>query len=600
MKLPKPIDLNTIFEMLVSSDVNQMSLEAFGEEYSEVKSVIYPSPKYRSFAIKKRDGSNRIIHEPRLAVKELQLKALKYLQKRQDTVRPCVHGFVKGRSILTNAQAHCERRAEFLLNIDLKDFFPSITFFRVRGVLQKPPFNLSFEVATVIAQLCTYQGTLPQGAPTSPYLSNLICRSLDRDLMALAKRHRCTYTRYADDMTFSFSVRNSANLPKNICSFDGGIAVIGDELRALIASHTFTINDKKTRISSKNTRQEVTGLVINKFPNIPRRFVDEVRGALHAWGKHGYTAAQQRWEERVSATIEKPLNDRAWSRQTRRGTPPQLSNYLWGKLLFIRMVRQGGDPLYNRLAEQYNSLVEREKPRLPNFRAPTLPISFEVHSRDHTAKALYVVEWQGDVQLPSNALGETDFVYVQGTAFAYRRSDMLVTCEHVFRCEQEGGKQVDFSEVAGAVLTVTNRFTGDALTATLLHRDIHRDLAVLKLENPRPNMRHFVCSSAVCIPTQPAWLLGFPNWSPGRPPSLVPTSVTSVFPKGSLKRFEVSAMIRKGNSGGPITTTTFDLLGVAQEGATQAEGNNQCLCVSEIDAWLDSLVLTKIFEPHGT
>lgn len=582
--------------MLARVDVGVMSREVFGQDYSVVKAVIYPRPKYRAFLIKKRSGGDRLISEPRLAVKNLQLKALEFFEKQLESAKPCVHGFVKGRSILTNATAHCQRKASFVLNIDLENFFPSITFYRVRGALQKPPFGFSFEVATVLAHLCTHQGTLPQGAPTSPYLSNLICRSLDGELMALARRHRCIYTRYADDITFSFSTRTAEGLPNNICSFNGGIVIIGEELRSIIEKHSFTINSKKTRMSSSSTRQEVTGLTINEFPNVSRRFVDEVRGALNAWKVHGYVAAQKTWEQRILDGADKPLRERAWSRQTRTATPPSLQRYLWGKLLFIRMVRTQDDPLYNRLAERHNELVARERKLLSSFEAPMLPIHFAVQSIDHAAKALYVIEWSGDAQVAGKPDGESEMVGGQGTAFAYKYCDMLITCEHVFRCELGDG-MIDYSDVPSAVLKVINVATGTESHATLLFKDINRDLAVLKLDTPTPNMRHFVRAPTTAIATHPACLLGFPNWSPGKRENVDQTTVATVFPKGALQRFEINSMIRKGNSGGPVTASSFGLWGVAQEGATQAKGNNQCLCVSELDAWLDHVGVVGVFEP---
>lgn len=422
-----------------------MSRGVFGHDYSVVQKIIYPHPPYHAFLIKKRSGGVRLIEEPRNRVKLFQQKALEFFGQFAAKERPCVHGFVKQRSIVTNAQAHCERRPTFVLNVDLKDFFPSITFFRVRGLLQKPPFSFSFEVATVFAHLCTHAGKLPQGAPTSPYLSNLICRSLDRDLMALAKRHRCTYTRYADDMTFSFSVRNAVGLPANVCTFDGGFASAGEELRSIIKSHSFELNDAKTRISSRHSRQEVTGLTINEFPNVPRQFVDSVRGALHTWAAHGYAAAEQGWQNRVKETAANALNEMAWQRQTRESKPPTLHNLIWGKLLYLRMVRSERDALYNRLAQRYNELVTRERASDTRFKAPSLPTHFEVHQKEHVGKAVYVIEWMGDAQIPKRPEGETEAAGSQGTAFAYRRSDMLITCEHVLRCDLEAGGMGDIS-----------------------------------------------------------------------------------------------------------------------------------------------------------
>lgn len=578
------------------TDVNSMSKGVFGLDYSDVQKIIYPSPAYRAFLLKKRGGGNRLIEEPRKKVKLLQIKALAFFAQFAPNTRPCVHGFVKDRSILTNANAHWDRRPTFVLNLDLKDFFPSISFFRVRGLLKTGPFSFSYEVATVFAHLCTHAGKLPQGAPTSPYISNLICRSMDRDLMALASRHRCTYTRYADDMTFSFSVRDSASLPANICSLDGGVATIGEELRSIIKTHSFDLNDKKTRISSRNSRQEVTGLTINQFPNVPRKFIDSVRGALHAWEAHGYAAAEQSWQDRVLSTADRALNERVWARQTRTSSPPQLHNLIWGKLLYIRMVRSERDDLYNRLAHKYNDLIACEKVSSANFKAASLPVNYEVHGREHAAKVVYVIEWMGDAQAPGKPLGVTEAVGSQGTAFAYRRSDLLITCEHVLRGVLQNGDMADFSASAGAVLNVKCIATGFESTATLVGRDIDWDLAVLRIDSSTAGLRHFVKSDMPAGDGMAVHLIGFPNWSQGRPVTFQLTTILSVFPKKGLVKFEVSNLIRKGNSGGPVTSGAFELLGVAQEGATQSTGNNECLCTSELDRWLDTLDLVSPFD----
>lgn len=241
---------------------------------------------------------------------------------------PCVHGFTPKRSIVTNAKRHCSPKTQHLLNIDIEDFFPSITFYRVRGLLQKKPFECSYQVATVLAHLCTFYGTLPQGSPMSPLLANLVCRGLDRDLMKLAKRHRATYTRYADDITFSFSVRRTGALPANICSFDSGILTLGEELRAIFAAHTFRINPSKSRLSTRLNRLEVTGITINQNPNVKRTFIDRIRGALHAWDKYGYPLADAEWKNKLRDDGGEPYEKRSWKRQTRRSSTPALKNVL--------------------------------------------------------------------------------------------------------------------------------------------------------------------------------------------------------------------------------------------------------------------------------
>src|SRR5690606_11367239 len=143
-------------------------------------------------------GELRVIEAPRRKLKEVQRRVLDYLTVLAFHPKNCVHGFVAKRSIVSNARAHKEHDVRYLLNIDLQDFFGSIIFKRVRGVMMAMPFNMSYEVATVVAQLACHNGKLPQGAPTSPFLANQVCREMDSRIVKVAGRYRGKYTRYAD------------------------------------------------------------------------------------------------------------------------------------------------------------------------------------------------------------------------------------------------------------------------------------------------------------------------------------------------------------------------------------------------------------------
>lgn len=579
------INLNDI---LLRHDVDHMSNKVLGVPYSTLKALIYPSPPYKSFIITKRNGSPRLIQEPRRALKDLQYKALAYFYAHCGLPKPCVHGFTKDRSIVSNARAHCSGQTQHLLNLDLEDFFPSITFYRVRGVLQKKPFELSYQVATVLAHLCTFKGVLPQGAPTSPLLSNLVCRSMDNELMSLAKRHRATYTRYADDLTFSFSVRRSESLPSNICSFDGGNLTLGNELQAAIAAHSFRINAEKTRLSTRLHRLEVTGLTINEFPNVKRAFVDQIRGALNAWEKYGYDRAQQAWEKRITDGAASAYEKRPWKRQTRTFSHPALTNVLWGKLLYVRMVRGKDDVIYTRLAERYNAICETENANGP-FVFSRLPVELVVRNAQDAERATFVVEWSGDYQ-PVGSVAPLDVVLSQGTAFAYKDVG-LVTCDHVLRYSGtvDGAPfstDVQSGDVINKTFTVRYPATGDSWKVKVVHRDAGRDLAILKFDEAAPTHRHFSSMVAPMNQGMRGILIGFPNWTPGRPVNQTKAEVLSRYARSALQRFEISTNVRQGNSGGPFVDEFYRVAGVAQQGARQDCGNDECLCVTDLDAWI--------------
>ena len=249
---------------------------------------------YNSFTIPKKNGGERVIHAPIKELKFLQkkladilwecyLESLESKSKDKNFKIPVLsHAFEKGKSIITNSQMH--RNKKYILNIDLKDFFDSFNFGRVRGFFIKDrDFAVSPEIATVIAQIACYKGKLPQGAPSSPIITNLITRILDYRIVKIAKKYRFTYSRYADDMTFSTNRELNSNKLRASKELDNFLT----ELEEVIISSGFEINPKKTRLSNNMQRQEVTGLVVNKKINVKREYVKNTRAMAFQLYKDG-------------------------------------------------------------------------------------------------------------------------------------------------------------------------------------------------------------------------------------------------------------------------------------------------------------------------
>ena len=419
--------------------------------------------------------------------------------------------------------------------------------------------------------------------------------------MDLAKRHQATYTRYADDITFSFTRATAATLPANICIFDGGEIKLGNELVGIIERHSFKVNPSKTRMSTRRRRMEVTGIVINEFPNVKRAFIDRIRGALHAWEKYGYQAAQITWEQRVAQGASLAYENRLWKRQTRTKKPPALKNVLWGKLLYVRMVRGADDAIYTRLAERYNRLVQAERVIDEGFHASTLPVEMIVRNVDDVARAVFVLQWSGNFELPEGR--GAGMMGGQGTVFAYKRQNRLVTCQHVLVDTTVIGETADGPEgqviskvpytadvtspyLQNLSVVAINPVNGREWPLRVMHMDPNRDLALLEFVGEPPEHRHFSGMDSPITIHAPGRLIGFPNWSHGRRVNIEPAVVTNRFPRSALQRFEINSLIRKGNSGGPMVDDLFRVAGVAQQGATQANGNNECLCVAELDTWI--------------
>lgn len=294
--------------------------------------------RYHTFQIPKRTrGEVRTLKAPDHGLLRLQRLLLSCLTAAFTTSHEDSHGFVPGRSVLTNAQPHAGHR--FLLNLDLRDFFPSTSIGRVVAVLQLQPFGLAKEAAYLIANLCCDQGCLPQGAPTSPLLTNVVCQRLDRLLHQLASRHRCTYTRYADDLTFS------SNRPVFRERFH-------QELNDIIAAEGYQQNEQKQHLQTPDSRQQVTGIVVNERPNVPREYIRKIRAMLHNWETKGYEA--------TAATLRKYYYEDSGS-TLRKERIPKLERVLAGKIAYLGMVRSKEDIVYSQLAAKLSVLAEKRK-----------------------------------------------------------------------------------------------------------------------------------------------------------------------------------------------------------------------------------------------
>jgi RNA-directed DNA polymerase len=302
---------------------------------SQLKYYLYvskPHTNYTNFFISKRSGGRREICAPVSALKCIQKKLAQVLQAVYEPKAPA-HGYVLEKSIVTNAKIHTRKR--YVLNIDLKDFFPSIEFMRVRSKFMTTPYNRNSTIATILAQICCHQGSLPQGAPTSPIVSNIVCAKMDSQLRRFAVQHKCAYTRYADDITFSTSL---PVFPTEVAYLEpqpSGIQlIIGDGLKSIIKDNDFEINEQKCRLQPNYRRQEVTGLTVNKTTNVNRKYIRQVRAILHDWEVNKLKLAEiHYWEKNAS-------NHGPFKNQ------PSLPQIMKGKIDFIGMVRGKDNPYY--------------------------------------------------------------------------------------------------------------------------------------------------------------------------------------------------------------------------------------------------------------
>lgn len=224
-----------------------------------------PSKHYRSFTLKKKDGTERDINTPRTYLKVIQWWILDNILNHV-RIADNVFGFVSGRSAVENARYHFG--AKHVLNVDIRQFFPSIKIDQVCEIFQS--LGYKDDVSEMLSELCCLDGCVPQGAPTSPAIANLVLRELDEELTLLANEADHKYSRYADDLTFSSQVWIDEAFLQTI--------------KASVENAGFELKPEKTRFSGFGGRMEVTGVVINEQPQPTRTWRKRTRATLHNLG----------------------------------------------------------------------------------------------------------------------------------------------------------------------------------------------------------------------------------------------------------------------------------------------------------------------------
>ncbi len=421
--------------------------------------------RYEKMEIVKKSGKLRDIASP--------VRGLKYIQRNLSAAlsygyrqKGCVHGFVPQRSILTNARVHVNRR--YVINLDLKDFFPSIHFGRVVGMFAGPPFGFNHEVAVTLAQICCFERVLPQGAPSSPVISNIVCRKLDNELLDLAKECRLNYSRYADDITFS---TNLCEIPERLGRVEGDRFIISDGVRRIIADNGFELNDEKVRWSSEYYRQDVTGLVVNEKVNVPRTYIRRIRSMLHAWQKFGLQAAAKEHYSRFSF---KKTNNCEESYRRR----------VTGMIGYVGMVKGRDSKVYLSLVSKLYDLDKGMSLAVPDL-------------KDKTGMVVYCE-------------GKTDPIHLKAALSAFRKRGLyheLDVCFHMYKPDKsisnstlyeiyakrdvvKEGNQIEVYLLDSDDKRYTDKARADGMCYTKGGQNIY--LAVL----PKPEHRNF---DTVCI-----------------------------------------------------------------------------------------------------
>ncbi|MGE5411314.1 MAG: reverse transcriptase family protein, partial [Clostridiales bacterium] len=229
---------------------------------------------YRIFYIKKKNGRERQIKEPLTSLKEIQHWILNEILYKVPTSR-FSKAYTPNKNLIENIRFH--RGQEVVINFDIKDFFPSIKEEYIYNIFKE--FGYCTRVSLILAKLCCVGGVLPQGAPTSPYLSNIYLKSLDKNLSIYCIKNKIRYTRYADDMTFSGNMN---------------INDLFEVVKIEVLKKRLVINSEKTKIMTKHIRQVVTGVVVNCKLQLPIEKRKQIRQAIYFIRKYGLESHLQK------------------------------------------------------------------------------------------------------------------------------------------------------------------------------------------------------------------------------------------------------------------------------------------------------------------
>lgn len=516
----------------------QQVADLLGVKYGWMCHVLYAKPgafRYTIFHVPKRNGTLRTISKPHPAVRSLQARLLPFLVAAYGP-KPSAHGFVQERDIVSNARPHVGKR--YVLNVDLADFFPSIHFGRVRGMLMGVPYRLPSSVASVLARICCYDGVLPQGAPTSPIISNMICAKMDSELQRLAARHRCTYSRYADDLTFSTTGRR---FPEQLAVPRHGLVGenlhLGESLVSAIEANGFRVNTEKQRLQPSHHRQEVTGVTVNRFLNPRKRLVRQVRAMLHAWRKYGLQAATADFYGKFDRRARLP------------GAPrPSFIRVVLGKIEHIRNVGGDGHPGYRKLLSGLHVADSNY------FAAPANATTWNPRAPDTSRWARIAKKFRRSVFHLEVTTPKGDLQ--NGTAFVWD-TGFLATADH--NLIGELSILVDGSKVKVAELD------------QLRHPNvaIGVDAALLRVpSNVTEGRLPFKVRMEPVDLGEPVAALGYPT-VPMYDASLIVREglVEGTAPQynGKVDAIQVSVKLTGGFSGGPVVDSTGLLVGVVVE-----------------------------------
>lgn len=493
---------------------------------------------YDEFEIPKRTGGSREIAAPKKKWRTIQRKLADVLVEVYSP-KKSTYGFIKDRNHILGADKHKHQRV--VLNIDLKDFFGQIHFGRVMGLFMAKPYSVGREAAVTIAQIACYKGRLPQGAPSSPIITNMICRSLDTSLIRFATKNHLIYTRYADDISFS---THESRFSNDIVHEEKGTCILGESLLSIFETNSLEVNPEKIFIRYRFQRQEVTGLVVNKFTNVRREYIRQIRSMLYSCKKSSPIEAaviyvNKGYCKNSSICIIANKNERTDEEDEKLGD--WFKQVLHGKIDYLRNVRGGEDSYFLKYAKELNVIFDEEIFIIPDesLIGKSKRWSFIIERHDEMRSGSGFLLKQIGIVTSYHVVEDNSFYKVMHQDGSIEKEAVSLTCNEVY-----SNKELD----------------------CIIFRS-HQTECGYELAP----FRNIETGCKVKV-------VGFPQYKKGDSVSIISTEVTgkSSFMKKPL--YTVNNTLRHGMSGGVVVDEKNQVVGMVKAGIESWEDEETTSC----------------------